>query len=102
MDVTTTWVFLAAAGCVPAALGIHTLATGRIIILSKRRRAKLRPRPYGLSQLLMGLCLVLRPLSSVVTSPLSALYYVVLFASVGCLVAALCFLMAAMIPQDPP
>ncbi|MGW5160014.1 hypothetical protein ACWEPN_31435 [Nonomuraea wenchangensis] len=102
MDVTTTWVFLAVAGGVLAALGIHTLATGRILLASKRRRAKLRPRPEGLGQLLMGLCFVLQPLPSAVASPSSALYYVVFFASVGCLVAGICFRMAAMIPEDRP
>ncbi|MFK4034381.1 hypothetical protein ACI2LC_01105 [Nonomuraea wenchangensis] len=101
MDLTTM-AFGTVGGGVVAALGIYTLATGRITILSKRRRAKLRPRPYGLSQLLMGLCIALQPLSSAVAGRSSALYDVVFFASVGCLVAAVCFLMAAMIPQDPP
>ncbi|MEV4283970.1 hypothetical protein AB0K40_00545 [Nonomuraea bangladeshensis] len=100
MDLTMTVLRLVPA-CVLAALGIHTLATGRILVATQRQRTKLRPRPYGLGQLLTGLCLVLLPLSSLVVADRS-LYYVVFFASIGCLVAGICFLVAAMIPQDRP
>ncbi|MFI6991619.1 hypothetical protein [Nonomuraea wenchangensis] len=99
MDLTMTVLRLMPA-CVLAALGIHTLATGRILVATQRQRTKLRPRPYGLGQLLTGLCLVLLPLSSLVAD--RSLYYVMFFASAGCLVAGICFLVAAMIPQDRP
>ncbi|MEU6798589.1 hypothetical protein ABZ907_43410 [Nonomuraea wenchangensis] len=82
--------------------GAGPWSPGRIFPAWKRRRTKLRPRPHGLGQLLMGLCFVLLPLSSAVAGRSAALYYVVFFASVGCLVAAICFFMAAMIPDDRP
>ncbi|QYC43756.1 hypothetical protein Nocox_30870 [Nonomuraea coxensis DSM 45129] len=102
MDMSGPSVFMAVAGCALAALGVHTLVTGRLSYGSKRRRARLRPRPRGLGQLLMGLGLALLPLSSALASPSSALYHVVFFASAGCLVAGICSLCAAMAPHRRP